>query len=71
MIYFTEKLRNEIKGYFLYSFSTAFWGMFIYGPVVMLLSLLLPESVAILFVTTFIVSFAAMYIIREIKNLDK
>ena len=45
--------------------------MFIYGPVVMMLSLLLPESVAILFVTTFIVSFAAMYIIREIKNLDK
>ena len=61
----------KLKDIILYSFSIAFWGMFIYGPVVMMLSLLLPESVAILFVTTFIVSFAAMYIIREIKNLDK
>ena len=61
----------KLKDMLLYAFSTAFLGLFIYGPVVMLLSLLLPESVAILFVTTFIVSFAAMYIIREIKNLDK
>ncbi len=45
----------KLKDIILYSFSIAFWGLFIYGPVVMLLSLLLPESVAILFVTTFIV----------------
>lgn len=61
----------NFKEIILYSFSIAFWGLFIYGPVLLLLDLFLSTSVAVTFVFTFLISFATMYIVREIKKLNK